>query len=88
MATIYRLKQARQMAGLTLREAVKQMYEQQGVDISFQYLDKIEKEGCAMDSTKLIKFANFYKVSVDYLMPTGRPEIVLTDIKFCKIKNY
>ena len=83
MANKYRLKQARQMAGLTLREAAK------GLGLSFQYLGKIEKEGCKMDSTKLIKFANFYKVSVDYLMPNDRPEIVLTDIKmFCKIKNY
>lgn len=80
MKPIYRLKQARKMAGLTLREAAK------GLGMTFQHLDKIEKEGCRMDSAKLIKFANFYKVSIDYLMPSPhRPEIELTNIKFfCK----
>lgn len=81
--TIYRLKQARKMAGLTLRKASK------GLGFSFQYLGKIEKEGCQMDSTALIKFANFYKVSVDYLMPNpNRPEVILTDVKFFKLKKY
>lgn len=79
---ILRLKQARQMAGLTLRDAAK------GLGFSFQYLNKIEKEGCEIDSTKLIKFANFYKVSMDYLIPSPhRPKVELTDIKFfCKTK--
>lgn len=79
---IYRIKQARKMAGLTLREAAK------GLGITFQYLDKIEKNGCKMDSTKLIKFANFYGVTVDYLIPDpNRPKVELTDIKmFCKSK--
>ena len=83
MATKYRLLEARKMAGLTLREAAK------GLEMTFQYLGKIEKEGCAMDSTKLIKFANFYKVSVDYLMPNPhRPKIELTDVKFFKFTKF
>jgi transcriptional regulator with XRE-family HTH domain len=77
---ILRLKQARQMAGLTLRDAAK------GLGFSFQYLNKIEKDGCKLDSSTLIKFANYYKVTVEYLLRTG-PEVELTNIKFfCKSK--
>ncbi len=86
---IYRLKEARKMSGLTLRVAAKKLSEEQGINISFQRLSTIENNGCKMDSTKLIKFANFYKVPVDYLIPDpDRPKIELTDIKFFKLKNY
>jgi DNA-binding XRE family transcriptional regulator len=79
---IFRLKQARTMSGMTLREAAK------GLGMTFQYLDKIEKTGCKMNSEKLIKFANFYNVTVDYLIPNkNRPPVELTNIKvFCKSK--
>ncbi len=82
---IYRLKEARKMAGLTLRAAAKKLGEEQGIYMSFQQLSKIEKNGCKMDSTKLIKFARFYNVSVDYLIPDpNRPKVELTNIKFFK----
>ena len=74
---------------MTLREAVKKLYQEQGIDISFQYLYKIEKEGCSMDSERLIKFANFYKVTIDFLVPNEhRPKIELTDVKFFKFKTF
>lgn len=77
---IYRLKEARKLNGMTLREAAK------GLGMTFQYLDKMEKKGCKMDSTKLIKFANFYKVSIDYLNPNReRPKIELTNIRYLKL---
>ncbi len=80
---VYRLKQARKMAGLTLRDAAE------GLGMTFQRLNKIENDGCKMDSEKLIKFANFYKVPVDFLIPNpDRPKIELTDVRFFKLKQY
>lgn len=77
------------MAGLTLRQAVKKLYEEQGIDISYQYLGKIEKEGCKMDSEQLIKFARLYNVPTDYLMPNKhRPKIELTNIRFFKDSKF
>ena len=68
---------------MTVREAAK------GLGMTFQYLNKIENHGCKMDSGKLIKFANFYEVSIDYLAPNpNRSEIVLTDVRFFKLPKY
>ena len=87
--TVYRLKEARKMAGLTLRSAAKKLWEQKGFDISHEGLRKYEKGEIKMNSTKLIMFANFYKVSVDYLIPSEhRPEIKFGKIHSCKLKHY
>ena len=80
---IYRLKEARKLNGLTLREAAS------ALEISFQYLDKIEKKGCYMDSEKLIKYANFYNVKIDYLIPNNnRPKVEFGKIKFFKFSKF
>ncbi len=82
---VYRLKEARILRGLTLREAVKGLLETQGIDISFQYLGKIEKKGCKMDSSRLILFANFYGVTVDYLIPDPeRKKVEFGEVRFFK----
>ncbi len=80
---VYRLREARKMAGLSLRKAAK------GLGMTHQYLGRIELKGCPMDSTRLIFFANFYKVSVDYLIPNeNRPIIELTNVKFFKLSKF
>lgn len=78
----YRLKEARKLKGMSLQEAATQL------GFSRQYLNKIELNGCALDSEQLIKFANIYGVKIDYLIPNpNRPKVELTDIKFfCKPK--
>jgi transcriptional regulator with XRE-family HTH domain len=81
--TIYRLKQARIMKGESLRKSADAM------GISYEGLRKYEQGLIAMDSTQLIKFANYYGVTVDYLVPNPhRPVITLTDIKFFKLPKY
>ncbi len=77
-----RLKEARKLNGLTLREAAK------GLGFSYQYLHKIEEKGVKADSEMLIKFSKFYNVTIDYLIPNpNRPKVELTNIKmFCKSK--
>lgn len=85
---IYRLKEARKLNGLTLREASKKLREERDFHISHEGLRKYEKGEVKMDSTKLIMFANFYKVPVDYLMPNpNRPKVKLGKIHFHKIKK-
>lgn len=80
--TKYRLREARKMKGLSLREAAK------GLGISAQYLCRLENEGANFDSQQLINYARFYGVTVDYLVPNPhRPKIELGEIKlFCKCK--
>lgn len=76
-----RLKEARKMSGLTLREAAK------GLGFSHQYLHKIEKDGLKADSETLIKFSKFYKVTIDFLIQNpNRPKVELTNIRFFKSK--
>lgn len=84
----YRLKEARKLRGLTIREAAKKLSEEQGINITYQALHKWEKGEVSLDSTKLIKLANLYKVTVDYLMPSPhRPKIEFGKIHFHKIKK-
>lgn len=77
-----RLKEARLLKGLSLREAAK------GLEISYRDLQVAEmgkKTKIEFGSETLIKFARFYGVTIDYLMPNpDRPKIELTNIKFCK----
>lgn len=76
---IYRLKEARTMKGQSLRQAAK------GLQMSHTNLDKWEKGLIGMDSTNLIMFANYYGVTVDYLVTNPhRPTVVLTDVRFFK----
>lgn len=83
----YRLKEARTLKGLTLRQASVGLREN-GVMWSYQYLGKIENKGVRMDSKLLIKVANFYGVAIDYLIPNpNRPKVEFTEIHFCKMKN-
>jgi transcriptional regulator with XRE-family HTH domain len=85
----YRLKQARKMKGLTLREAAKQLFDSCGWTLSHEGLRKYENGEVKMDSEKLIKFANFYKVSVDYLIESPhRPKVTLGKIRFFKQSKY
>lgn len=78
----YRLKEARLMKGVSLQTAAD------AFGFSRQYLNKIELNGCNLDSEQLIKFANFYGVKIDYLIPNPhRPKVELANIKFfCKSK--
>lgn len=78
----YRLREARTMKGLSLREAAK------GLGVSAQYLCNLENKGARFDSKQLIQYANFYGVTVDYLVPNPhRPKIEFGEIKFfCKSK--
>lgn len=80
VARIYRLRQARKINGMTLREAAK------GLGFSYQYLHKIESKGCKMDSEMLLKFSKFYNVTVDYLTGINKPKIVFDRIHFSRIK--
>ena len=84
-----RLKQARKMRGLTLREAAKQLFDSCGWTLSHEGLRKYENGEVKMDSEKLIKFANFYKVTVDYLIETtNRPKVVLGEVRFFKLTKF
>lgn len=69
------------MKGLSLREAAK------GFGISHEGLRKYEQGLIAMDSTKLIAFAKFYGVKVDYLMPRQKPELVFGEIHWHHTKK-
>ena len=78
---IFRLKQARVIKGLSLREAAK------GLGISHESVSKFEKGKLKMDSERLIQFANFYGVTVDYLVPKERPKVELGEIVFFKVSD-
>lgn len=83
ISKIYRLREARKLRGMTVDEAAK------GLGFSKQYLSKIEINGCQMDSEKLLKFAKFYNVTVDYLIPNkDKPKIELGEIKWCRMPKY
>lgn len=77
-----RLKQARILKGETLRDSAKNL------GMSFQMLHKYEKGLVKIDSEKLNAFANYYGVSIDYLIPNlERPKVELKNIQFHKVKN-
>jgi len=57
-----RLKQARILKGQTIREAAK------GLGLSHNGLHKYEKGMIKVDSLMMNKFANYYGVTVDYLI--------------------
>ncbi len=79
---IFRLKEARKLKGLSLKEAAK------GLNKTEKWLRKFEKGELGMDSEHLIIFAKFYGVSTDYLVPNpNRPKIELTNIHFHKSKH-
>lgn len=79
---VYRLKQARIMSGLSLRDAAKKL------GMSHEGLRKYEKGLIKMGSEKLIRFANFYKVTLDYLIPKKRPEIKFGEFHICKLPKW
>ncbi len=79
---IYRLKEARVMNGKSIRDAAKEL------NMSHEGLRKYEKGLIKMDSERLIKFANFYKVPIDYLIPKERPKIEIGEIHICKIPKW
>ena len=83
----FRLKQARKMKGLSLREAAFGLTAA-GFNLSHQGLKKYEDGEIKIDSKKLIAFANFYGVTTDYLVPKEKKEVVLTNIKFHKNRGY
>jgi len=78
-----RLKQARILKGETIREAAK------GLGLSHNGLHKYEQGLIKMDSEKIIKFANYYGVSVDYILPSpNREKVEFKNIQFHKLKYY
>lgn len=78
---VYRFKQARKMKGESLRQAAN------GLGLSHEGLNKYEQGKIKVDSTILIKFAEYYGVPIDYLIPNqNRPKIILTNIKFFMAK--
>ena len=80
---IYKLKQARKMKGESLREAAK------GLKLSHEGLRKYENGLIKMGSKELIKFAKYYGVTVDYLVPSdNKPKIELTNVQFHKLKHF
>lgn len=80
---IYRFKQARKMKCESLRKAAN------GLGLSHAGLDKYEKGKIAVDSKTLIKFAKYYGVALDYLVPDiNRPKVEFKNIEFHKIKKY
>lgn len=79
---VFRLRNARKLKGMSLREAAK------GLGMSYEGLRKYENGKIKIDSTRLIKFANFYGVKVDYLIPRTRPEIKFGKIHYCKLRKY
>ena len=85
---VFRLKEARKMKGQSLREAAKGLTES-GFKLSHQGLNKYERGEVEIDSTKLIRFANYYGVTADYLVPNkNRPKVELTNIKFHKVRHW
>lgn len=82
---IYRLEQARKMKGLSLRQAAEQITAT-GFKLSHEALRKYETGKIKMDSNKLIAFANFYDVTIDYLVPKPARPIVFTKMQFHKIR--
>lgn len=79
----FRIKEARIMKGLSLREAAH------GLGKSHEWLRKFERGDYEMDSTKLIMFANLYGVTTDYLVDRpDRIKVELSNIRFCKMPKY
>lgn len=78
-----RLKNARKMKGLSLREAAK------GLGISHEGLRKFENGKIKIDSSLLVKFAKFYNVKPDYIViSNGRPVVELGKLHFHRISKY
>ncbi len=80
-----RLKQARKMKGLSLREAAKGLTEN-GLKLSHQGLNKYEKGLIGCDSWTLISFAKYYGVTTDYLVGANKPVVEFGEIKCHKIR--
>jgi transcriptional regulator with XRE-family HTH domain len=79
---VYRLKNARKMKGLSLRAAAKEL------GMSHEGLRKFESGKLKIDGELLIKFAKFYDVKIDYLVPsTHRPKIEFGEIHYHKISK-
>ena len=79
---IYRLKNARKMKGLSLREAAK------GLGMSHEALRKFEIGKLKIDSNKLIMFAKFYNVKPDYLIHSdNKPEVILGELHFHRLNK-
>lgn len=78
---IYRLKEARKLKGLSLREAGA------GLGISHESVHRFEKGSLKVDNERLIQFANFYGVTLDYLIPKERPKVEFGEITFFKVSD-
>lgn len=64
----YRLKEARIMKGLTLREAAKLL------NLSHESVSKFEKGKLKLDNDRILQFAKAYGVTLDYIVGT-RPKV-------------
>ena len=80
---VYRLRNARKMKGLSLRKAAKEL------DMSHEALRKFELGKLKIDSNRLVQFAKFYDVKIDYPIPNNnRPKIEFREIHICKLPKY
>jgi transcriptional regulator with XRE-family HTH domain len=70
-----RIKSARLMAGLSLREAAK------GLSVTFQSLSKYENGYMKPDSTTLIKLSKIYGVPIEYFADKKKP-VKFTNVEF------
>lgn len=61
-----RLKQARTLSGLSLREAADKM------GLSHNSISKFERGELKIDSARLRQFATAYGVTMDYMIPKER----------------
>jgi len=79
---IFRLREARKLKGMSLREAAN------GLDMSHEALRKYEHGDIGIDSEKLGKFAKFYGVTQEFLVPhKNRPKVEFGEIYVSKIRN-
>ena len=75
MIDIERLKSARRLNGLSLRDAAKLFSK------SHEWVNKLEQGKFEINSELLCEISNVYKLPIDYFSK-GRIKVELTNVKF------